>query len=657
MKKTFLIEYNYYKTLSNKLKNNRNTSPDKKYEILNELCAYNRINTLASIYFAGRGWIGASLSIAEIITNLYFDCADLSCNNSCKRDRILLSKGHAAVMQYSALAGSGFIETRDLLKYKRVDGLQAHTDISTNGIDINSGSLGQTLSKAAGLAFNSNNKNKIFVILGDGELQEGQNYEAFMTIIKFNLFNVIPIIDKNNIQSDSNVKDIKSIKNLYYTLCGFGFDVYNVNGNDIEQTNKLFWKIRETEKPSVIIANTSKGAGISYMQSSNSSRRQYSWHSGVPSEPEYYAALEELSALVRQKKLKTALKKFIYDFKKNEIPERQPETLKKTSALSTGTAFSKTIFNIAKKNKSIYCLDADLEKSCKLTEFALKFPDRFVELGISEQDMISFAGGLALKGKLPVTNTYASFYRRCFEQIYVNCSEHKKIIYAGHYSGLCYSTDGKSHQCSGDINMMRTLPDMFVFHPAFPEEINLILKWYFKQNSGKSIYFKLHRTPSAEYHGKIPNIKFKFGWGLAVKTYKSGNNRFSKTSCDSCILTSGPHLTLFCCQAADYLKKEGDKEIDVYSVSTLRYIEPAFVEKLCRGYKNIFVIEENYPEGGLFDEICDKIFRIKNIRVPRLFHKAADGFSFSTLEPFGLYKHFSLDKDSVIKYILSNEPF
>ena len=105
------------------------------------------------------------------------------------------------------------------------------------------------------------------------------------------------------------------------------------------------------------------------------------------------------------------------------------------------------------------------------------------------------------------------------------------------------------------------------------------------------------------------------------------------------------------------MKKECNKQIDVYSVSTLRYIESAFVKKLCRDYKNIFVIEENYFEGGLFDEICNKIFQIKNIGFPRLFHKAVEGFSFSTLEPFGLYKHFSLDKDSIIKYILSNEPF
>ena len=508
MKKIFLIEYNYYKNLCGKLKNNAASSRDIKYQILKELCAYNRINTLTSIYYAGRGWIGACLSIAEIITNLYFDCADLNDINSSKRDRILLSKGHAAVMQYSALAGKGFIKTSDLLKYKRADGLQAHTDISTKGIDINSGSLGQALSKAAGLAFKS--KNKIFVILGDGELQEGQNYEAFMTIIKFNLFNVIPVIDKKNIQSDSNVKDIKSIKNLYYTLCGFGFDVHNVNGNDITQTNKLLSEIRESQKPSIIIANTFKGAGISFMQSSDSSRRQYSWHSGVPSETEYLAALEELKELIHQKQLRLELEKFIRDSKKSLIVSRQTDIPQKITALSTGSAFSKFIFNIAKKNKSVHCLDADLEKSCKLTDFALNFPDRFVEIGISEQDMISFAGGLALNGKIPVTNTYASFYKRCFEQVYVNCSEHKKIIYAGHYSGLCYSTDGKSHQCSGDINMMRTLPDMFVFHPAFPEEIDRILHWYLKQNSGKSVYFKLHRTPAVGYNEEISKITFKF---------------------------------------------------------------------------------------------------------------------------------------------------
>ncbi|MBP7654070.1 hypothetical protein KA977_11645 [Candidatus Dependentiae bacterium] len=614
--------------------------------------ALNRINTLTSIYNAGHGWLGASLSVAEIITNLYFDCADIKTINSPKRDYILLSKGHAAVMQYSALAGRGFFNTEDLLKYKQYDGLQAHTDIKTPGIEINSGSLGQTLSKACGLAMKS--KNNIFVILGDGELQEGQNYEAFMTIVNYNLHNVIPIIDKNNIQSDSNVRDIKSIKNLYYVLCGFGFDVYNVNGNNIEQTNKIFWKLKKTEKPSIIIANTSKGSGISFMQSSDSSRRQYSWHSSIPNELEYIAGLQELSGSVYQKKIKSELLKFIseYENKKSEksdcgFPEKKKE-------LSTGFSFSKYIVEKAEQNSNLYCLDADLEKSCKLTEFALRFPARFIEMGIAEQDMISVAGGLALKGKIPVVNTYASFYRRGYEQIYVNCSEGKKIIYAGHYSGLCYATDGKTHQCAGDVCMMRGLPDMYVFHPSFNEEVKQIINWYLKLNTNKSIYFKLHRTPVTESSFFKSKIKFKFGWGIQV--YKTDNHFPEK---NICILTSGPHLTLFCSQAAEILHNKKLVNADVYSVSTLRYLDLKFVKELCTKYDTIFIIEENYFSGGLFDEVNNRISDLLNneshIIIPRIFHKAVEGFSFSTLEQFGLYKYFGVDKEGIIKFILSGK--
>ena len=650
MQNYYLVDAFYYKKICVNLKKTSSHDSKEKFRLLSELCAYNRINTLTAIYKAAHGWLGASLSIAEIITNLYFDIADIHSPTSSVRDFILLSKGHAAVMQYAALVGKGFIKTEDLLKYKHPEGPQAHTDIKTKGIEINSGSLGQTLSKACGIAYNA--KNKIYVILGDGELQEGQNFEALMTIAKFNLCNVIPIIDKNNIQSDSNVEDIKQIKNLNMVLAGFGFNVIEGNGNSIEETNKILTLLKNTDIPAVFIANTSKGAGISFMSSSSAERRGYSWHSGIPSPEEYLSALSELKADIKNPKIISGINNFCDLYLKKSGGATNKETKKKNSIFSTGQAFSGAIAKIATDNKNIFVLDADLEKSCKLTEFAQKFPDRFIEIGISEQDMVSFAGGLALKGKIPAVNTYANFYRRAFEQVYINSTEEKKIIYAGHYSGLCYSTDGKSHQATGDTAMMRSIPNMLVFHPAFPEELILILKWYISSNIPKPIYFKLHRTPPESSVIPDKNITFKYGYGIKIREYSTAN---------ACILTSGPHLTFFCAEAVDTFNAFKNKKtfFDLFSISTLKNISPAFFNTLAKKYESLIVIEENINAGGLFDELnlllSQNILTVSrkksNFKLKSILHKAPVDFTFSTLKQFGLYKKFGLDKSSIVKYL------
>ncbi|MCD6312052.1 MAG: hypothetical protein J7M11_06305, partial [Elusimicrobia bacterium] len=175
-----------------------NLSKKSSSGILACLAAVNRINSLAAIKSAEHGWLGATFSCADIVTYLYF-------SEMKAPDILILSKGHASPAQYAALAAKGVINFEDLLSYKMPRGLQAHTDMSTPGIVSNTGSLGQSLSKAAGMIMASRLKKenrRAFVILGDGELQEGQNFEALMNIRKNRMTGLVPIIDRNNLQTD-----------------------------------------------------------------------------------------------------------------------------------------------------------------------------------------------------------------------------------------------------------------------------------------------------------------------------------------------------------------------------------------------------------------------------------------------------------------------
>lgn len=600
-------------------------------EKLEQLAAYNRINALSCMYRAQRGWVGASLSVTEILTALYFDVAKnvgQIAQNPCERDRIILGKGHAAPMQYACLTGCGVMSVEQLLKYEHKDGPQAHTDVSTPGIDVTTGSLGQSLSKAVGLALAG--ASHVFVVLGDGELQEGQNYEALMTLNQRQLPNITVIVDSNGLQTDSQVSDIMEIPGLANVLLGFGHEVVELGGNNIGEVLNALRNSRNMKKKSpIVIAHTQKGAGVSFMAANTCERRKYNWHGGAPNEEQYKAALRELSQSVTDFRVTAALVAFTSRAIGTDAPVQLLPTV---TGESTGAAFGKCIFSRGAQKPLPYVFDADLEKSCKLTAFATGFPEQFQEMGISEQDMVSTAGGFALQGLFPVVNTYAAFYRRAYEQIYVNAIEGRRILYAGHYSGLCYATDGKTHQCTGDVAMFRAIPGVTVLYPTFPEEIDQMVAWAAVAQEASSVYIRLHRTPALRMLPSDPSVHgFKLGFGVKVFHYGSKD----------VILTSGPHMVAFCCAAG---------VADVFSVSTIRPLSPEFVQTILSTYKTVFIVEELFETGGLFDEFNGVAAkqRLKGLDVR---HKAVTGMTFSTLEQEGLYRHYSLTPEGIAEFV------
>lgn len=611
---------------------------DARTPLLRELCVYNRLNTLAAVYHAQRGWLGASLSAAEVVTALYFRIMRLGDGvDDPGRDRLVLGKGHAAAMQYAALAGLGWLGPDQLLKYKQLGGPQAHPDLKTPGVECNTGSLGQALSKCCGLA--SGADYRVYVVLGDGELQEGQNFEAFMTMAHFGLNNVIPVIDRNGIQSDSNVADIMPIPDLSAVLGGLGLQVVTVDGNDIAAVCNCFAGIDAPQRPTVVIADTTKGAGISFMSAREAPRREYVWHGRAPDAGEYREAVTELAGQVASHLLREELDRFLGGPAAGST-RRKPAV---RAPLSTGAAFGCELVKLGESHPAVRVLDADLEKSCRLTDFAAAFPDRFLEMGIAEQDMVAFAGGLALAGALPVVNTYASFFRRAYEQTYLNATERTRILYAGHYAGLCYAPDGKTHQCTGDVAMMRAIPGMLVVHPACPDEVGAAIRWYLDGDTEAPLYLRLHRRPPPG-PALAPPQPFRFGYGVAMR---DGDT--------DAILTSGPHMTAYCLRAAEILAARGRTTPAVFSISTLRHLAPAFVAELANGYERWFVVEELIAAGGLLDELTGAAAELRRqgtlAQWPDIYHRAVDDFTFSTLDDEGLYNHFRLNGQALAEFV------
>ena len=268
-----------------------------KVEELEKKAKTTRKGIIEAVYEAKSGHPGGSLSIADILTVLYFNELKIDENNPNweERDRVILSKGHCSPALYSVLANRGFFKVEDLKTFRKIDSyLQGHPDKNkVPGVDMTTGSLGQGLSIANGIALMGKLQNKnyrVYAILGDGEIEEGQIWEAAMTSNKYKLDNLCVIIDNNNLQIDGSIEEVMSSYPIDEKFKSFGFQIINIDGHNIQEIMDAFEVAKNVKnKPTCIIAKTIKGKGISFMEN------RVEWHGKAPTEEQYKIAMKELS--------------------------------------------------------------------------------------------------------------------------------------------------------------------------------------------------------------------------------------------------------------------------------------------------------------------------------------------------------------------------
>lgn len=264
---------------------------------IEDLCKENRQNVIKMVYSAQSGHIGGSLSACEILTVLFHLCMknfdkDMLSEEYNNRDRFVLSKGHISPVYYSVLSQLGFFDKDELLTFRKLGSrLQGHPAIGCPGVQVATGSLGQGLSIGCGIAISlklDKNPANVFVLLGDGELQEGNVWEAFMQAAHRNLNNIVAIIDRNRLQIDGCTEDVKSLDNLSDKIKAFNWNVIEVNGHDICALYDAIETAKTNDRPTAIIANTIKGKGVSFMENNAN------WHGKAPSKDDYEKAMLEL---------------------------------------------------------------------------------------------------------------------------------------------------------------------------------------------------------------------------------------------------------------------------------------------------------------------------------------------------------------------------
>ena len=580
--------------------------PDLRLATAADMC---RLNALVAVKRAGSGHLGSSFSAMDVVAWLLFEelnTARLGWEHP-DRDVYFSSKGHDVPGLYAALFALGVIPLERLLRLRRLGGLDGHPDIGVPGIEANSGSLGMGISKARGIAWAKRHLGRggrVVVMVGDGELQEGQNYEGLQAAAHEGLSGLTVIVDRNELQSDKPTDEIISLGELEDRFRAFGWHVRTCDGHDFAALREAFAALgAHADRPHALVARTIKGKGVSFMEHPAALRDgggTYRWHAGAPDDASFELAVAELAKRIGESFAALGLAPLALepvdrvDDADTGPLEGEPESGAGTPRASVTDeyvvdAYGDELVRLGAEREDLVVLDADLASDCRVRGFELAYPDRFVECGIAEQDMVSTAAGLARHGLLPVVNSFASFLAsRANEQIYNQASERTKVVYALHYAGLIPAGPGKSHQSVRDISLLAALPGTTVVQPGNGEQARALLRWAVSEADG-NVAIRLAIGPSPRLI-ELP-LDVEPGYGHLLR--EGG---------DAVLVAYGPVMLNEALTAAELLEGEG-VGLAVQAMPWLNRVDAGWLEQVARGHEQLFVLEDHSPVGGLADAL------------------------------------------------------
>ena len=565
-----------------------------------------RINTLYMIAGAWSGHIGTSFSSLEIMSWLFLnELRDLAKGpDAC--DIFFSSKGHDAPALYNVLIGLGLLPAEKLHTLRRLHGLPGHPHVETPYVQANTGSLGMGISKAKGMAL-ANRLNgvarRIFVLTGDGELQEGQLWESLGSAANLGLGEIVAVVDHNKIQSDTWVRTVSDLGNVESKFRAFGWHVVRCDGHDVDALRQTFRTLDGvTEKPKVVIADTVKGRGVSFMEGpAMKSGELYGYHSGAPGESSYLAGLAELKSAANSIFEELGLGPVATETMTRN-PRREP---RQTDNLIG--AYERTLVLQAERQPNLMALDADLVKDCGLLSFASRFPERFVECGIAEQDMVSMAAGMARRGVLPVVHSFACFLAaRPNEQIYNQCSERSKVIYVGSLAGLLPGGPGHSHQSVRDIGALGSVPNLVLAEPCCEAEVatifDTLVNWVAESSYLRLVSVKWSIPFS---YPKVQAVRLGHGW-----TVKDGT--------DVVVFGYGPWMLSNAFTAACRLDQEDGLRVRVMNLPWLNRVDRDWLKTAIAGCRSVVTLDNHYVKGGQGEMLAAAIAELELEVAPRV---------------------------------------
>ncbi len=627
------------------------------FEKLKKICKLIRYDILTSTTEAKSGHPTTSLSAVELITTLYFGGflhLDLKNPKNPTSDRVVFSKGHASPLIYSLYHVAGVISQKELMTIRKIDSdLEGHPTFRFKYADVATGSLGQGLSAGVGMALgiklranHASPLQNVFVLLGDSEMAEGQVWEAIQIASHYKLNNLVAIADINRLGQSTETMlgwDLKTYKKRFEA---FGWNVITVDdGHDLKKIHEAFsnWSnlSNKSNLPTIILAKTMKGRGVSFLENKEG------WHGKPVPKDMLKLALDELGKI----DLNVRGKITVPQYQISKIKDQNDKSkIKKQNILvtnhyplatnvATRLAYGDALLALGDVNDNIVALDAEMSNSTYSEKFAKKFPTRYFEMFIAEQNMMTAALGISKLGFIPFASTFAAFLTRGFDQLRMAQYSAPNLKIVGSHCGVSIGPDGPSQMGLEDISMFRSILNSTILYPS--DAVSAFkLTQIMAENDGL-FYLRTNRKETPVIYDE--KEKFKIGGSKIHKPVGVGHDRPS-----ALIIAAG--VTLHeALKAQQELAKKGIETVvmDCYSVKPL---DVQSINRLTKEIKNVIVVEDHYPAGGVGEAVLNCIITDNQVPRNKFVHLCVKKLPRSGT-PEELLRYEEIDADAIIKVV------
>lgn len=571
------------------------TDQQKFLEVFAKSC---RRSIIEMVTNAQSGHPGGSLSTIDFLALIYV--MRISATN----EPVIVSNGHISPAVYAVLGELGVVDKERAVRNFRKpnDIFEGHINRAVKGVHYGTGPLGIGASVAAGFAVAeklSGKKDKVFLVMGDGEQQEGQAYEMMNFANKYKLGNLIMFIDYNRVQLTDSLDEIMPM-NIRGHYESSGWNVIEVDGHNFEEMWNAILSAENSEKPTLLLGKTVMGKGVEFMEKTGLAIKS-DWHGKAPSKDDAVSALQMIELSEEEKKiLADGVAKLPKNISSDEL---------EVAALNTGTpivyaadkltdcrgAYGAALTDLAKLNPNILAMTADLADSVKTDGVKKNFPERHIECGIAEQHMISAAGGLSLRGFIPFASTFGAFMTsRAKDQARVNDINQTNVKMVATHCGLSVGEDGPTHQVIDDINSFEGFMHTQIFEPADPNQTDKIIR-YIAATKG-NFYVRMGRA-------KIPVITKEDGTPFYGEGYTfSTKADVLRTGSKATIVASGPMVI----RALEAAKNIGD--VEVIAVSSFVPFDAETVVASAKKTGRVITIQDHNVETGLGKFVKNALF-------------------------------------------------
>ncbi len=571
---------------------------------LESLCRSIRSDILTATTHAGSGHPTSSLSAVELITTLFFGGyfrQDIAKPHDLRNDRFIFSKGHAAPLLYALYRVAGALTEEDLMKlrdaYSRLEG---HPTPLFPYHDVETGSLGQGLSIGLGMALglrlhhrNSTELPRVFVLMGDSEVAEGQVWEAAQLAAKYNATNLIAVLDVNRLGQRGETMLGWDLNTYAKRFDAFGWHTVIIHdGHNLDEISKAYSdSIGTQQKPTIFIAKTVKGKGVSFLENKEG------WHGKPVPKARLEEALHELGTIDLTLKPTIALpdiSSITSDVREVRSPSSNLGNDGSTSGyelhdpVSTREAYGDALVELGAQDPSIVVLDAEVSNSTFAEKFKKNYPERFFEMYIAEQNMVSVALGLSKVGFKPYISSFAAFLSRSFDQLRIGQYFYAQLVTCGSHAGVSIGEDGSSQMGLEDIAMFRSLLHSTVLYPSDANTMKKLASLALHQKG--ITYLRATRAALPVLYSSEEVRSFTIG----------GSNVLRSSDGDRAVIVTAGITLHEALEAYDHLKTEGVEVavIDLYSIKPIDLTTLARFASL-----PMIVVEDHYPAGGIGEAI------------------------------------------------------